>query len=185
MGLFSVDAPSEGARNKGVRWARGRMHASQEIQQRLALGFSEAPQHLRFENSDELQHLIESRFAGRRQFQTTNTAVIDRNCLGKQPSFDEPVQLRYQIALIDTKCFADCGLADPRICRDDGQDGQFPSRKAGLGPCVGGKDERSALHMKAQHRINGSDIRGNVLVFRPQRSLDGEPFPRSFPATAR
>lgn len=93
------------------------MHASQEIQKRLAFGFGEGRQHVCLELPDERQHLVESGFAGRRQFQTTDTAVASGDCLGEQPPFDESVQLRYQVALIDAESLADCGLADPRIRR--------------------------------------------------------------------
>ena len=120
MGLFGVDAPSEGARDEGARWPWGRMHASQEIQKDLAFGFSEAGEHLCFELPDERQHLTEPCFAARRQFQATNAAIVNRNCFGQQPPFDEPVQLRYQIALINAERLTDCGLADPRIRRYNG-----------------------------------------------------------------
>ena len=59
MVLFGVDAASQCARNKGFRRPRCRMHASQEIQQRLTFGFGELHQPLCLELPCERQHLVD------------------------------------------------------------------------------------------------------------------------------
>ena len=114
----------------GFERAGGCVDSFQEGHQGFALVFGEAHEPLRLELSDDRQHMCKSGFAGRREFQTTHAAVAGRNDLGEQPTFDESVQLEYQIPLVDAECLGQRDLVDFRIRRNDRQNGHLPSRKA-------------------------------------------------------